>query len=231
MGSIRIHGSAPADRRSYDPGSYCTCPTCAGDSGWTATPAISANACALDVLNLGILHWVPDICEVHPIRPLATLTQRVAQALVSNRIQEIVSPPRPGQRRHRNGDEETPYGLRSWARRVWSRVFPVDLSSTPSRTIIRLPSSYLLLKSLFTWTIIILQAFRLFPNTQTDWLHNVTARVDRLETGEVCWSTFKAVCTALCVNYITSGLEGHGRDAPPFNLVRTCDCPYSLQFD
>lgn len=150
------------------------------------------------------------------------------QALVSNRIQEIVSPPRPGPRRHRNEDEGTPYGLRSWARRTWSMILPIDLSSTLSRTIIRLPSAYLLLRSLFIWTVIVLQAFRLFPNTHLDWLHNVGTRVSCLETGEVCWSTFMAVCAALCVNYLTSGLEGLGRDATPFNLVCTCHPPHSL---
>jgi hypothetical protein len=108
-------------------------------------------------------------------------------------------------------------------------VFPVDLSSTLSRTIIRLPSAYFLLKSLFIWTVIVLQAFRLFPNTHTGWLHDVGTRVGRLETGEVCWSTFMAACAALCVNYITSGLEGLGRDASPFNLVRACHSPYTLQ--
>ena len=131
--------------------------------------------------------------------------------------------------RHRNRDEGTPYGLRSWARRVRSRVFPINLSSTLSRTIIRLPSSYLLLKSLCTWTVILLQSFRLIPNTHSGWLHNVDARVGRLETGTVCWSTFVAVCIALCVNYITSGLEGFGRDASPFNLVRACHHSHSLQ--
>lgn len=108
-------------------------------------------------------------------------------------------------------------------------MFPINLSSTLSRTIIRLPSSYLLLKSLFTWTVIVLQAFRLFPNTNSGWLHNVDARVGRLETGTVCWSTFVAVCVALCVNNITSGLEGLGRDASPFNLVRACRHSRSLQ--
>lgn len=108
-------------------------------------------------------------------------------------------------------------------------MFPVDLSSTLSRTIIRLPSSYLLLRSLFVWTVILLRAFRLFPNTHAGWVHNIDARVGRLETGEACWSTFTAVCTALCVNHITSGLEGYGRDAPPFNLVRACHYYYSLR--
>lgn len=108
-------------------------------------------------------------------------------------------------------------------------VFPIDLSSTLSRTIIRLPSAYFLLKSLFIWTVIILQAFRLFPNTHAGRLHNVGMWVSRLETGEVCWSTFVAACAALCVNYITSGLEGLGRDASPFNLVRTYHSPHSLQ--
>jgi hypothetical protein len=131
--------------------------------------------------------------------------------------------------RHRNRDEGTPYGLRSWARRARSRVFPINLSSTLSRTIIRLPSSYLLLKSLFTWTVIVLQSFRLFPDAREGWLHNIDARVGRLETGTVCWSTFVAVCIALCVNHITSGLEGLGRDASPFNLVRACHHSHSLQ--
>ncbi|KAF9652879.1 hypothetical protein BDM02DRAFT_3088444 [Thelephora ganbajun] len=139
-------------------------------------------------------------------------------ALVSNRIQEIVTPPRLGPRRHRNRDEGTPYGLQSQAGSVWSRVFPIDLSSTLSRTIIRLPTSYLLLKSLSIWTIIVLQAFHLFPTTHVGWLHDINTRVGRLETGEVCWSTFIAVCAALCINYIASGLEGLGRDASPFNL-------------
>lgn len=158
-----------------------------------------------------------------------SLTQRLWQALVSNRIQDIVSPPRLGPRQHRNRDDGTPYGLRSRARHVWSRLFPIDLSSTLSRTIIRLPSSYLLLKSLFIWTTIVLQAFRLFPTTHVGWLHDIDTQVDRWETGEVCWSTFIAVCAALCINYITSGLEGLGRDAPPFNLVRTSHRPHNRQ--
>jgi len=134
----------------------------------------------------------------------------------------VVSPPRLGSLRHRNRDGGTPYGLRSLARHVWSRLFPVNLSSTLSRAIIRLPTSYLLLKSLLIWAVILLQAFRLFPATHIGWLHTIDTRVGGLETGEVCWSTFIAISTTLCVNSITSGLEGLGRDATPFNLVRTC---------
>ena len=71
LGGVCIHSSTQADRRSYGIGllrPQRTRPTRTGDSGWIATPAFSANACALDVLNFMVFHRVYDICAFHYIR-------------------------------------------------------------------------------------------------------------------------------------------------------------------
>ncbi|KAH9981408.1 hypothetical protein BGW80DRAFT_1434569 [Lactifluus volemus] len=121
-------------------------------------------------------------------------------ALLLNRIQNIVAPSR----------RPLPHQSRwSFFRLILPSIFPLDLSSTYSRTVLRLPTMYFILKSLLLWTILLLQAPLLLLD---DW-------ASRKEMDEICWFTFRAICGALCVGALTRGLEGVGStNASPFNL-------------
>lgn len=144
------------------------------------------------------------------------------QALLLNRIQNIVVPSRRPPHHHMRSSSS----LRtSWAffNLVLPSFFPIDLSSTYSRTILRLPTMYYILKSLVLWTILLLQAADYFPHTSWEPLQSLDEWVAHKEMDEICWFTFRAICGALCVGALTKGLEGVGTTpASPFNLV----CPF-----
>ncbi len=143
-----------------------------------------------------------------------------------NRIQNIVVPSRRPPQRH---TRSSPRMRNRWAllHPVLPSVFPIDLSSTYSRVILRLPTMYYILKALLIWTILLLQASDYFPPSWKpcrqldDW-------VAHKEMDEICWFTFRAICGALCVGALTKGLEGVGTTSTsPFNLVRSFrSCPY-----
>lgn len=144
------------------------------------------------------------------------------QALLLNRIQNIVVPSRRPPHHHMRSSPS----LRSrWAlfNLVLPSFFPIDLSSTYSRTILRLPTMYYILKSLVLWTILLLQAADYFPHSSWEPLQSLDEWVAHKEMDEICWFTFRAICGALCVGALTKGLEGVGTTpASPFNLV----CPF-----
>ncbi|KDQ61231.1 hypothetical protein JAAARDRAFT_32233 [Jaapia argillacea MUCL 33604] len=141
-----------------------------------------------------------------------------AMALVLNRIQNIVVPPRH------------PFGFRtvhsqsrntrtSIIRTLYHSLFPINLSSTTCRLIFRIPSLYFLSKALSVWFLMLLQAAGLFPSIQWDWLQSLGVWVAARQIEDVCWYTFAAVCMALCVGALTRGLEGHTlSNSSPFNL-------------
>ncbi|KAA1469242.1 hypothetical protein DENSPDRAFT_772776 [Dentipellis sp. KUC8613] len=147
-----------------------------------------------------------------------------AMALLLNRIQHIVAPSRhPLPYRMRFDGVHGLHGSRSrlsFLRYIYSSLFPVDLSSTFARTLFRVPTLYLLFKSLALWSIILLQTSGLFPSSpQWTWLQNINQWAGTKEMEDVCWSTFGAVCGALCVGALTRGLEGVGTsNTSPFNL-------------
>jgi hypothetical protein len=141
------------------------------------------------------------------------------QALLLNRIQNIVVPSR----------RPLPHRTRPNSRRRWPffipSIFPLDLSSTYSRTILRLPSMYYVLKSLLLWSVLLLQASDHFPPFSWKPFQLLDNWASRKEMDEICWFTFRAICGALCVGALTRGLEGVGAtNASPFNLV----CSFTL---
>jgi hypothetical protein len=148
------------------------------------------------------------------------------QALLLNRIQNIVVPPRAThptrpQSRRSSFTYLTPF----WT--IWSFLFPIDLSSTISRSVMRIPSLYLLAKSLLLWATILLQCFNLYPSIEWNWVQVIGNWAASAEIEDVCWSTFGAICLALCIGALTRGLEGIGAEnTVPFNLVCSLFCTF-----
>jgi len=144
------------------------------------------------------------------------------QALLLNRIQNIVVPSRrpPHHHTRSNPDSRTRWAL---LRRILPSIFPVDLSSTYARTILRLPTMYYILKALVLWSILLLQASDYIPPSSWKPFQLLDEWAARKEMDEICWFTFQAVCGALCVGALTKGLDGFGTiSGSPFNLV----CPF-----
>lgn len=101
-------------------------------------------------------------------------------------------------------------------------ILPVDLSSTRSRALFRIPSVYVLAKSLLIWIVLLLQASHLFPTWKWDWLQSLGSWVSQKQMEDICWFTFTSTCVALAVGAFTNGLEGlHFNNNAPFNLVRS----------
>lgn len=114
-------------------------------------------------------------------------------------------------------------------RQLWAAFlrlfFPVNFSKTLSRFVTRIPSMYLLLRSLTHWTVILLTMSNLWPERSSGNLHDLGVWAAQAAIEDVCWSTFKAVCLALLVASLTSGMETWRPSGnAPFNLV----CPMSL---
>lgn len=145
-----------------------------------------------------------------------------------NRIQNIVVPSRRPLQHHARS---SPNLRTRWAllRLVLPSVFPIDLSSTYSRVVLRLPTMYYILKSLLLWSILLLQASDYFPTSSWEPFKQLDDWAAHKEMDEICWFTFRAICAALCVGALTKGLEGVGTtSASPFNLVCSVKtCPYS----
>lgn len=123
---------------------------------------------------------------------LLSFSHVLKQAILLNRIQHIVVPPRG----------HTPGRLGMW----FPRLFPINANSTSTRLFMRAPSLYLLYKSLLRITIILLQAFEVYPTARIfsgigQWAANASM-------VDVCWSTFGAVCAALIVGTFNRGLDG-----------------------
>ena len=99
-------------------------------------------------------------------------------------------------------------------------IFPVNLSSTPTRIAFRIPSIYFLFKSVLLLFTIILQVAGLFPSTNVEVLRSLSSWAGQKEMDDVCWSLFGAVCLALLIGALTRGLEGpHAMNQSPFNIV------------
>ncbi|KAH9900768.1 hypothetical protein C8Q73DRAFT_217649 [Cubamyces lactineus] len=103
---------------------------------------------------------------------------------------------------------------------VFSRLFPIDFSSTRARLISRLPSIYLLCRAVVLWTILLLQTQQwTAPLVQSSWLQPLVAWVAERKVEDICWSTFLSACVTLCIGTLTTGLEGlNMNDSSPFNL-------------
>lgn len=132
------------------------------------------------------------------------------KAILLNRIQNIVVPPRHPIARRRST---------SRLQRIYNTILPLDLSSTYCRLVLRLPSLYFLSKALILWTVILFQTAELFPSWS--WMSGLGTWAAEMEMEAVCWFSFCSVCLALCTGALTRGLEGVGASAnsSPFNLV------------
>ncbi|KAF8582297.1 hypothetical protein K439DRAFT_1635411 [Ramaria rubella] len=138
-------------------------------------------------------------------------------ALLLNRIQHIVVPPRHTLVRRLARHYVYSRSRQSKFRFMLSLLLPLNLSSTVSRALIRSPSIYLLWRSLALFTIILLQASDLFPSAS--WLSPAAEWGNKTEMKEVCWNTFTSVCVALSIEALMRGLEGRGNSpSSPFNL-------------
>lgn len=142
------------------------------------------------------------------------------KALLLNRIQHIVVPPR------RSFAYRLIRSRRSVLHAFFYTFFPIDLSSTGYRLALRIPSLYYLLKSLSLLTVILLQVSNLWPSIGFSWVQAISQWASQKEMTDVCWSTFGAVCFALVITALTRGLEGvNSSNTSPFNLVRVHAVP------
>jgi hypothetical protein len=169
------------------------------------------------VLCVGIRSLPLRDGKTHPFNALERFFI-CTKALLLNRIQNIVVPSRRPPLHH------TPSAHDSRGRwvlyMILPSIFPIDLSSTYSRMVLRLPSMYFIFKSLLLWTILALQASDYLSSATWKPLQLLGNWAARKEMDEICWSTFLAICGALCVGALTRGLEGVGNsNAAPFNLV------------
>ncbi|KAF8499950.1 hypothetical protein JB92DRAFT_3089932 [Gautieria morchelliformis] len=138
----------------------------------------------------------------------------LAMALLLNRIQHIVVPPRHSLLRRLSRHSRS---HQSTLRLLLALLIPLNLSATRSRVLLRLPSLCLLWRALARFAVILLQAADLFPAASS--LAPVAAWGARPEMKHVCWSTFTAVCVALAIEALMRGLEGRGNSpSSPFNL-------------
>lgn len=136
------------------------------------------------------------------------------QALLLNRIQHIVVPPR------RSFVYRVMRSRRSLFHAFLYSFFPINLSSTACRLTLRIPSLFFLFKSLALLSVILLQASELFPATNITWIQSIGQWAAQKNMADVCWSTFGAVCLALIMGALTRGLEGlNTANTSPFNLV------------
>lgn len=145
-----------------------------------------------------------------------TGTYSKTQAFLAHRIRNLVVPPRHQQRRREHGHRETgsPTG------RLLQRFFPVNLSSTRHRVIMRIPTTALLLRSLLLWVVVTLQVSKLWPTWSI--LRPLGEKAASLPMEDLCWSTFVATCAAVLVAGINRGLDGSSTsNTAPFNLVST----------
>ncbi|KAH7929644.1 hypothetical protein BV22DRAFT_1002256 [Leucogyrophana mollusca] len=137
----------------------------------------------------------------------------IVMAILLHRIQNIAVPPRHPFSRFTRIPRRRPFIYM-----MYHSVFPINFSSSLSRFVLRLPSLYFVCKALFVWTVTLAQTSDRFPPWEFPWLQAVGQWAAQKEMQDLCWSTFCAVCGALCVEALTRGLEGGNNNASPFNL-------------
>ncbi|KAG9101605.1 hypothetical protein FS749_005485 [Ceratobasidium sp. UAMH 11750] len=136
-------------------------------------------------------------------------------AIILNRIAHVVVPPRQT-------------GRRRQPRRIWHALFPINVSATHTRLVSRAPSIALLGTALFLLLIALVQAAAIWEPLATKsedgtWSGMWYVRACRWAAGKemsfVCWTTYIAVCVAMVMNTLTTGLEGGGAEGShSFNL-------------
>ncbi|KAG2150733.1 uncharacterized protein EDB93DRAFT_1141905 [Suillus bovinus] len=138
----------------------------------------------------------------------------VVMAVLLHRIRNIVVP-----RDHFITRFTRTARLRASANSFIPPVFPLDLSSSITRLVLRSPSLYFILKMVAIWLIVLAQTADKFPTWDLSSLQLVGTYVAKRETADLCWSTFCAVCGVLCMEGLTHGLEGGAHRPSPFNLL------------
>ncbi|KAI0076423.1 hypothetical protein K474DRAFT_1597913 [Panus rudis PR-1116 ss-1] len=142
-----------------------------------------------------------------------------------NRVQNVVVPPRGSLAYHHHRMRRFGHiqlqrqSVASW---IFSSMFPVDLSSTFSRLLLRIPSLYLLGKALLLLTIVLLQTSHMYPSS-TGWslVQSLGDWAKQKSMDDICWFIFTSVCIALFVGALTNGMEGihtNSNGNAPFNL-------------
>ncbi|KAF9266971.1 hypothetical protein L218DRAFT_896271 [Marasmius fiardii PR-910] len=112
-------------------------------------------------------------------------------------------------------------------RRLYDAFMPLDMTNTVTRAALHLPTLYFMGKSLFLWTLILLQASNLYPSISNDYMISLRIWSESQEMRDVCWQTFCAICGAFCVEAFVKGLDGVSvgigahmqANTSPFNLV------------
>jgi len=134
------------------------------------------------------------------------------QAAVLSRIQHIVTPPRANPRQARPPPERN----KAWnvISTIWYYIIPVNMSSTLTRAVLRLPTLYLLYRSFILQLTVWLQATGTMP--QWPILKPLNDWAAHLDMGKICWMSFSAVCAALFMNALTRGLDGRSASFTSF---------------
>ncbi|KDQ10539.1 hypothetical protein BOTBODRAFT_57943 [Botryobasidium botryosum FD-172 SS1] len=157
----------------------------------------------------------------------------IAMGIIMNRIQNIVVPPRNALPHLRQAHVlRTFYPLRDRAPRtrmsglrealyvLRTTCVPIDLSSTPVRMALRLPSLVLLSRAAILLFVVLLKTAELYPErVGVVWVQNMSAWVDSKEMRWICWQCFVACCAALVTSEFTAGLEGRASRTQSFNLM------------
>lgn len=133
-------------------------------------------------------------------------------AILLHRIQNIVVPPR------HHFPNRTPLQRNRPFSYLLHSIFPLDLSSSRVRLVLRTPTLYFLGKSLLIWVITLAQTANKFSFLGSPWLLSYGNWVAHQEMATLCWSTFCSVCGVLCMEALTRGLEGGTNSGSPFNL-------------
>ncbi|CCL98766.1 uncharacterized protein FIBRA_00771 [Fibroporia radiculosa] len=140
-------------------------------------------------------------------------------ALLLNRIHNIVVPSRNPVAVRRRAGAGSIHDHRPLHPNSLGLFFPANLSSTFSRVVFRIPSIYLLGKSLFIWFVLLLQVSHVYPSWKLGWLQSISHWAKQKNMEDICWFTFTSTCVALAVGALTNGLEGfHLNSNSPFNL-------------
>ncbi|KAG8817253.1 hypothetical protein FRC17_011318 [Serendipita sp. 399] len=138
----------------------------------------------------------------------------IIMAIVLSRIQHVVAPVR---------DLEM-----ARLQSAWPQFFPIDVSKTRTRLVIRLFSLFLIWKSTICLTVIVLQAWNVYPSIGPLALLGHWASM--INMVDVCWSAFISVCAAMIASTFTRAMDGT-RTSSTFNLpqfafvLHVCSAP------
>ncbi|KAK7455173.1 hypothetical protein VKT23_011044 [Stygiomarasmius scandens] len=145
-------------------------------------------------------------------------------AVLMHRIENVVVPTRIP---HFSGHSTRRSRTLSIRERIYRYFLPLNLNKTSTRLALHLPTLYFLCRMLVLWSLLILQAANLFPQTEPGTWHDLGVWSETKDMKDISWQTFCAVCAAFCVEAFVKGLDGVGvgfgahlqANTSPFNLV------------